>query len=573
MKTHRLAFVLLIGLYSHSGYSQTPNWQWAGAGVCSSLIAAGDIATDMSGNSYIVGAFDAGGGFNTNIVFGTYNLLCVDWGYQYNGYIAKYDPLGNVIWAKMIPGDESDDVYITSVSTDVSGNVFVAGYLDGDTVYADSIILTNPNPGTADMFIVKYDSSGKVIWADIAGGSGNNYPVKIHTDAMGDVFLTGEFAGSSIIFGNDSLYNASAIFLHEPEAFIVKYDKNGNVIWAASAGSPDGYSGGLCADNKGNAYVNGYFVESTMIFGSDTLTNALSNSVFVAKYDSAGIAVWARTATGNAWSSGACTDTLGHVYLTGYFSGTNITFDSIILTNASPDSNNIFIAKYDSAGNVLWAVSAGGKGNNVASGIVTDAQGNIYLTGSFTGQSIILGNDTLYSINPLKESLYISKYDTSGHLIWAKIVSGTGSEVANAISMGPDGSPYIGGYYQNAIVFGTETLAYAGFQNVFIAKLDTANHIIDTTTGIKPINLTSPITVYPNPSTGSFYFSGLTEGSTIEVYDMMGQRLNTTSPQPLSQGEGLNSRVLDLSGSPAGVYFYRVIDQGETVQQGKLVVE
>jgi hypothetical protein len=84
-------------------------------------------------------------------------------------------------------------------------------------------------------------------------------------------------------------------------------------------------------------------------------------------------------------------------------------------------------------------------------------------------------------------------------------------------------------------------------------------------------NPTSPISVYPNPSTGSFYFSGLTEGSRIEVYDMMGQ--SATSPPALSKGEGANSQVIDLSGRAKGIYFYRVMDHGNTIGQGKMVLE
>jgi len=89
--------------------------------------------------------------------------------------------------------------------------------------------------------------------------------------------------------------------------------------------------------------------------------------------------------------------------------------------------------------------------------------------------------------------------------------------------------------------------------------------------GISPVtNTADKITVYPNPSTGSFYFSGVTEGSTIEVYDMMGQNILMPGLSPLEKG---GTAAVDLSGRAAGVYFYRVSDQGATVQQGKLVVE
>jgi hypothetical protein len=121
------------------------------------------------------------------------------------------------------------------------------------------------------------------------------------------------------------------------------------------------------------------------------------------------------------------------------------------------------------------------------------------------------------------------------------------------------------------LVFGNDTLTLLDDWSVYVAKLFNNQKV---TTAIRPIINTSPITIYPNPSNGVFYFSGVASGSTIEVYDLLGQSVNTSSPQPLSKGEGLNSQyIVDLSGRQAGVYFYRVTDANNTSHQGKIVVE
>lgn len=558
----RPAFVLLLTIYCSFTFAQTPYWQWGRGGDCQwCSMLAGGITTDLRGNTYIVGEF---GSYNSasNVVFGNYDLVTI--GSMYNCYIVKYDPLGNVIWGNRLEGLQSGNVYGVSVCTDIFSNLYMTGYIDGNSITIGNIILTNPNPGTTNMFIVKYDSAGNILWANMPRGRGDNYPVQLATDQTGDVYITGEFSSPYVIWGNDSLHNDSYYLFvtHKPQAFVVKYDKNGNIVWAQKAGSPDSYSNGLCTDSKGNIYLSGYFKSTSTIFGFDTLINTTFNGIFITRYDSSGNVLWAKTAIGNARSGGVCADLVGHVYLSGCFNSNTIVFDSTTLVNNINSSQNIFIAKYDTTGLLLWAVSSQGVGIDTVSGIVTTRTGDIYLTGSYTGVSTVFGNDTLYSNNPLKQSIYIAKYNLLGQVKWAKTVSGMGTEVANAISIGPDGSPLIGGYYSNQITFGNDTLPYANFQNVFIAKLDT-----NIATEISTIPPTFPISIYPNPSAGAFYFKGAPQGSSIEVYNIMGQ--NVSSSFVITA----ETAIVNLSNRPAGVYFYRVVNSGLAMQQGKLVVE
>ena len=74
------------------------------------------------------------------------------------------------------------------------------------------------------------------------------------------------------------------------------------------------------------------------------------------------------------------------------------------------------------------------------------------------------------------------------------------------------------------------------------------------------------ITVYPNPSTGSFYFKGVTYGNTIEVYNLLGQNISSTIVEA-------DNYSLNLTGKTKGVYLYRLTNHGELIQQGKIVLE
>ncbi|MBK7852257.1 MAG: hypothetical protein IPJ66_14310 [Bacteroidetes bacterium] len=140
--------------------------------------------------------------------------------------------------------------------------------------------------------------------------------------------------------------------------------------WAKSLIDTNGISlGGSCADADGNTYITGFF-SSTIDFGGIVLTNSNGGAwpwiqMYVAKYNSAGNIVWATAPEGNCYPSGKaiCTDADGNVYVTGiyhsYYFPDMLIFGQDTLTTIVQGVDQIFLAKYDSSGNALWAKSAG----------------------------------------------------------------------------------------------------------------------------------------------------------------------------------------------------------------------
>ena len=134
-------------------------------------------------------------------------------------------------------------------------------------------------------------------------------------------------------------------------------------LWAQSAGGTSGDEGRSCAtDASGNVIATGLFSSPTITFGTTVLTNAGGNDMFIVKYDPSGNVLWAKSAGGTSGAGGnSCTtDASGNIIATGYFTSPTITFGTTVLTNANAGSSDIFIVKYDSGGNVLWAKSEGG---------------------------------------------------------------------------------------------------------------------------------------------------------------------------------------------------------------------
>jgi hypothetical protein len=522
-------------------------------------------------------------------------------------------------WAKSDGGTSTDAS--DGVCTDASGNVFITGLFLSSTITFGTTTLTNA--GSTDIFIVKYDATGNVLWAKSAGGAYGERGQSVCTDASGNVFITGHFYSPTITFGTITLTRANQTSDSTSDIFIVKYDTSGNVLWAKSAGGygyDEGYA--VCTNASGNVFITGRFTSPTISFGTDTLTNTNNTyDIFIVKYDTSGNVLWAKSAggTGSDLGKGVSTDVSGNVFLTGNFGSPTISFGTAMLTNTNTAGNSpdIFIVKYDTSGNVLWAKSAGGTGNKLSTGVCTDASGNVIITGYFTSPTITFGTSMLTNTINNTYDFFIVKYDTSGNVLWAKSEGGTGHDLSYGVCTDASGNVIITGYFYSPIIsfgFRTTTLINANeFSDIFIVKYDTSGNVLwaksaggtgtdlcrgvstdvsgnvfltgsfssptisfgtamltntnnasdifiaklDGTTGINDIKH-SNIKIYPNPTNNIINIEGLNknENNTIQIFDVQGKLVITKNIT--------EKGIIDLSELNKGVY---VIKVGEVAQR------
>ena len=199
------------------------------------------------------------------------------------------------------------------------------------------------------------------------------------------------------------------------DIFVAKYDLNGSLLWAKRAGGTGSEAGGksIAVDTLGNSYVSGSFFNSSVTFGSGeanetTLTNAGLDDIFIAKYNSSGALMWAKRSggTGEDYGNAIAIDGSANSYVTGSFDGT-ATFGAGEANETSltvAGGYDMFIAKYDSNGALVWARQAGGAGEDIAWAIAVDNSGNSYVMGSYTGpatfgpgesgETILMGSDS-----------------------------------------------------------------------------------------------------------------------------------------------------------------------------------
>ena len=189
--------------------------------------------------------------------------------------------------------------------------------------------------------------------------------------------------------------------------------------------------------------------------------------------------IWATNSgsVSNDYGNAVCTDTEGNAYVAGTFQGATITFGNHVLQNTAEGYLDFFVVKYDPEGNVVWAVNDGGKKNDYAYGICTDAIGNVFITGYFTSDSLPIGPSLLVnpSLGPNYPDVFTAKYDPNGNALWGR--SGE-SEVAYGNGIGSDasGNVYITGSFRSSISFDGYMLQGYG-DDGFLVKYDTDGNV------------------------------------------------------------------------------------------------
>jgi hypothetical protein len=237
--------------------------------------------------------------------------------------------------------------------------------------------------------------------------------------------------------------------------------------WARKAGYyAFDYGYGVCADKYGNVYVSGKF-EMDAIFDDTMVVVTNNHDIFTAKYDQYGKIQWVRTAGGEYgdYAHAVTCDQEGNVYVTGEMEMT-VTFYGTNVQLSTWGDNDIFIAKYNTHGDLQWAKRAGGRGSDRGYSIALSGD-YFYLAGSF--------NDTAYFENVMVVSAgnhdtYLAKYDLSGQLIWVRRGGGPFEDRAFGVSVDDNGDVYMTGFYHEEIEFGSNSYQSNGTRDMFLVK-------------------------------------------------------------------------------------------------------
>ncbi|MBK7338438.1 MAG: SBBP repeat-containing protein [Saprospirales bacterium] len=436
------------------------------------------IVLDASGNIFVTGVFAGLVDFDPS---GASAVLSSAGGYDI--YIAKYNSLGNYVWAKSMGGTNND--WGLSLTLDGSGNVLVTGYFMGTADFDPSGATANLTGagGSQDAFIAKYDASGNYVWAKGIGGTSADQSNSIAVDGSGNVHITGTFLGTADF--DPSAATANLVSVGSNDIFIAKYNSSGVYVWAKAMGSPGASSAdvgnSIALDASGNVHITGYFLGTADFDPSGavaSLVTAGNTDIFIAKYNSSGAYVWAKRLGGTSSDLGysIALDGSGNIQVTGSFNGTADFDPSAAVVNlVSAGSTDVFIGKYDVAGAYLWANRMGGTAADIGIAVALDGTGNAYITGSFNGTADFDPSAAVANlVSAGNTDIFIGKYNTSGNYVWAKGMGGTSADKGNAYALDACGYTHITGSFMLTADFdhsaGTANLTSIGAQDFFIAQ-------------------------------------------------------------------------------------------------------
>lgn len=432
-----------------------PEFIWARAAGGPDSDAQGGIAVDAVGNVY------ASGHFTTSITFGPTNLVSHG---DVDAYLAKYDSNGNFIWVRQFGGASTDTA--PNIALDHANDVYVSGYFTDEAMFGNTNLTA---VGVGDIYVAKYDSTGAFVWVRQAGGGGADHCINLAVDSGNHIFLGGYFRQTGT-FGGQSVVANQSCSIFRSDAYVAKYDSDGNTVWVVRGGSCEDdvtYDVATAADNS--VYAVGYYRANAM-FSSVALSNSGVQDVFVVKYDAAGTLQWARSAVGPGIDMGqtASTDAAGNLYVTGVFASNPLNFGSTNLPNAG--GQDLFFAKYSSSGSLLWVRAIGGTGTESTGAALVDGAGDILVAGFFQGTASF---GTTNLISQGGSDMFLAKYNSNGTLLWVKSWGAAGTDGASDLAFAGNGELYMSGIFSSSVALGNDTLTSAGVSDTYIGKLGT----------------------------------------------------------------------------------------------------
>ncbi len=312
-------------------------------------------------------------------------------------------------------------------------------------------------------------------WTVQLGEGGSDASHAITTDNEGNVFVSGYFESAKMKLGSVSLVNKKAETM---DIFVAKYDPAGKLLWARSAGGEsDDRAEAICTDAKGNCYITGHFKSKEVTFDSQKISsntdNRASDEFYIAKYSASGTLLWVKSvkSTFSETNSGKtlCVDPAGNVIVSGGFQSERITFGSFTLTNTMKGKGDVYLVKYNPNGDVIWAKSAGGRGYDLGTSLASSADGSIYL-GGFFNESIVFGKDTLHTTGDA--DAYLAKFDSKGNPLWAREYGGTKFEGIMGLAIDKQQNILIAGNSSSTDMrLGLRNIAQKGRTSVFVCKI------------------------------------------------------------------------------------------------------
>ncbi len=489
---------------------------------------------------------------------------------KFENFTEVYDlTLGN----DFIYASEGPSAYMNNLSLDIYGGIRISAYLSYGDIVKSMFFANNVSSSSLPGFILGLGSDD----------AGNIYAAGIYNDPL--------------VFGSDTLKtfdrNKGNI---KTDVFLVSYAPNGQFRWIHRIGGKDEFdtitadcaiensvSGVFIVDNRGNTYFGGCFSKGA-VFGEDQLGEVVirDSARALVSFDSDGNLRWVHTLEDmgiqekiytdeygfhrSPYISDMTIDSEGNLFTSWVvpYSQTDDSLNSVVIGNMifmDPDGSGAFFIKHKPDGNIVWIRQVTGMGNKFISDLVTDFNGNIYISGLFNNNVLHLEEYQLFnSYNDLDS--FIAGYDTDGNLFWLAHATGPGIQYIDDIETAGTGNIYIAGQFTQTLHLGLKVIE-DDHNSMFLAKY--AASTITSSEFAPELPAAAALTSnYPNPFTHTTtieYALPVSGPVRLAVYDALGREVATLVDGVRQAGSHV--AVFDGTSLSSGVYLYRLEAAGQ----------
>ncbi len=500
------------------------------------------IALDDDGHIYLTGSFTNTVDFDPGPA--VVNLTSAGGN---DIYVAKFTLEGALVWARSMGGPNNDGPL--SIALDAQGNVYTTGGFCGTADFdpgPGTFTMTAATTGETDIFVSKLDPDGNFVWAKgVVGGTWWDHGYAITIDPEGNVVVAGRFYFQGGPRDFDPGPGVHLLTAGHEDIFVLKLTNDGDFLWAVNFGTAphESRAHSVVVDDQGNIYTSGYF-RGTVDFdpGPDTanLTSVGTWNVFYHKLDTDGNFVWVRsipvtTTTYHSEPRGygrkIILDHQGHLLATGRFSGT-IDFDPGPGTAemTAVGNHDIYVIKFTTDGDLVWARSMGGSGYDEGFGIAAGVEGAIHVVGIFNNTADLDPGPGVYEVvSAGNDEMFVLSLDAAGDLTRAGMMGGTGADQANAVVVDAAGALYVAGWFAATADLdpgpGIQSHTSNGGADAFLVKV-----IEVDLTNVQELPSLGGLRVHPNPASDRFTLQLdpdlLGRRGVIEIFDASGARMH-----------------------------------------------
>lgn len=408
-------------------------------------------------------------------------------------------------WGRHVTG--TGNIFNQLTAIDANGNIIVAGAKNALTTFVGTSYTLNAAANSP--FLAKYNPNGSIAWLVNIGDKDATNTKGLAVDSQGNIIIAGQFRSTTeaCVFGSTNTTSTNpAISLTSAglqDAYLAKYDTDGNLLWAydIGQGTGDDRAFGVTTDADNNIFVGGYFASTTLTIrgAASTLTKTTGNTTggdgFLVKYSPDGNYQWHHQFSSASYArhlGGIAPAPNNGVYVAiDFTSSVSVLGTNPLVTVNAMGNKAVAIFKILQDGTVDWArVNRGTTtgANIVQGGIFTsDTEGNLYAIGQ--GNSTLTFEDgaggNLLSLVCNSLDGWLAKYSSQGTLLWAKIAGGSNDEMFNAVSF-RDGIISTAGYYK-AITYlpsftdRRDTLTNSGGMDIFLLNYNSEGKYLGST--------------------------------------------------------------------------------------------